>query len=280
MGEYMLTTKQLRDIKALQYLCEADDQITLKLNWDMLQNREANEKNDFFYYEDEELIAFLGLYGFGNKAEICGMVKPAYRRKGIFSRLLDEALAICKKRKYREILLNAPAASATAKEFLKTIKCDRTSTEYQMKWSNMDLHEDIEVIVRPSLSEQDFKTEIQLDISCFNFLEDEAVDYNQRIRRDDKQRFFIIEHEKRSVGKIRISHEESEAWIYGFAVFPEFQGKGIGRRALRQVIMNEYRNGYDVFLDVEAKNSNALKLYESCGFRTFQAQEYYTLGTS
>ena len=44
--------------------------------------------------------------------------------------------------------------------------------------------------------------------------------------------------------------------------------------------MNEYRNGYDVFLDVEAKNSNALKLYESCGFRTFQAQEYYTLGTS
>ena len=33
-----------------------------------------------------------------------------------------------------------------------------------MKWSNMDLHEDIEVIVRPSLSEQDFKTEIQFSM--------------------------------------------------------------------------------------------------------------------
>lgn len=272
----MLTKEQLHDIKGLQLLCEENDQITLKLNWDMLQSREAQEQNDFFLYENKELIAFLGLYEFGSKAEICGMVKPDYRRKGIFSSLLDEALAVCKARKYREVLLNAPAASVTAKAFLKTIPCEHSSTEYQMKWSFMELPEEKDIRIRSSKSDSDLKAEIQLDINCFDFLEDEAVDYNKKIRKDGNQQFFIIEHGEKTVGKIRVSHEKSEAWIYGFAVFPEFQGKGIGRSALRQVIWKEHRNGYDVFLDVEAKNSNALKLYESCGFQTFQAQDYYT----
>ncbi|WP_339230931.1 hypothetical protein NSQ77_04195 [Oceanobacillus sp. FSL K6-2867] len=54
----------------------------------------------------------------------------------------------------------------------------------------------------------------------------------------------------------------------------------MGRIALRQVIWNEYKSGYAVLLDVESKNSNALKLYESCGFQTFQAQDYYTYTNS
>ncbi|WP_339229005.1 GNAT family N-acetyltransferase [Oceanobacillus sp. FSL K6-2867] len=221
----MLTKEYLHDIKRLQLLCEANDQITLKLNWDMLQNRETDEKNDFFLYDNNEFIAFLGLYGFGNKAEICGMVKPEYRRKGIFSKLLDEALEVCKTRKYKEVLLNAPAASATAKSFLKAIPCEHSSTEYQMKWSFMELHEEKDVLIRTSLTDQDLKAEIQLDISCFDFMEDEAVDYNRRIRKDGNQQFFIIESDEKIVGKIRVAHEGKEARIYGFLFFLNFREK-------------------------------------------------------
>jgi hypothetical protein len=75
----MLTTQQLQDIEQLQKECETHDHLQLKLNWDMLRNRESNQL-DILHYENDELVAFLGLYAFGSTVEVCGMVKPCERR--------------------------------------------------------------------------------------------------------------------------------------------------------------------------------------------------------
>jgi hypothetical protein len=75
----MLTKRQLQDIEQLQKKCEAYEHFQLKLNWDMLRNRESNQL-DFLHYENDELVAFLGLYAFGSTVEVCGMVKPSERR--------------------------------------------------------------------------------------------------------------------------------------------------------------------------------------------------------
>ncbi|MDM5200680.1 hypothetical protein QUF79_21915 [Fictibacillus enclensis] len=82
--------QQLSEIKKLQQQCQAEENLQLKLNWDMLEQRDGNRKEDFFHYEEGELCAFLGIYGFGSKAELCGMVLPACRRKGVFTKLLKE----------------------------------------------------------------------------------------------------------------------------------------------------------------------------------------------
>ncbi|MFS0658872.1 hypothetical protein AB1L07_08555 [Niallia alba] len=37
----------------------------------------------------------------------------------------------------------------------------------------------------------------------------------------------------------------------------------------------EEAKGLPIFLEVEAKNARALKLYESCGFKSYHAQDYY-----
>ncbi|WHY71562.1 GNAT family N-acetyltransferase [Fictibacillus enclensis] len=88
--------QQLSEIKKLQQQCEAEENLQLKLNWDMLEQRDGNRKEDFFHYEEGELCAFLGIYGFGSKAELCEMVLPACRRKGIFTKLLKEAIEVAK----------------------------------------------------------------------------------------------------------------------------------------------------------------------------------------
>jgi ribosomal protein S18 acetylase RimI-like enzyme len=75
---------------------------------------------------------------------------------------------------------------------------------------------------------------------------------------------------------MRVAESNGEAWIHGFVVFPELQGKGIGRKALSKVVKMEDRKGLSVFIEVEAKNAHALKLYESCGFRSYLSQDYYT----
>lgn len=270
----MLSHKQLTDIKNLQNICETEDKIQLKLNWDLLESRNENETNDFFHYENGELVGFLGLYGFGTKIELCGMVHPKFRRRGIFTQLLEKALEEVKARNYREVLFNAPANSDSAKAFIKNLPCEFAFREYQMKWGKGEIQKEDGVTLREALPE-DLETEIQLDVQCFGFLEEEARQYNEQIKRENTQKCYVIEQEGNVVGKVRVFHYQGEAWIYGFAVFPEYQGKGIGRKALKQLVLQESQAGYQPFLEVQADNSNALKLYESCGFKAYLSQDYY-----
>jgi len=268
----VLSFKQLEDIKTLQLICEEKDGIQLKLNWDLLEHRAKDENNDFLYYKDDQLVGFLGLYAFGNKVEVCGMVHPNERRHGIFRHLLNKALDEC--REVNLILLNAPADSSSAKEFLRTVPCEYYTTEYQMQWFETELIRDSKVVIRHA-EDRDDEDQIQLDVDCFGFTREEASEFHQRLKNEGIHHFYMIEYGGKTVGKIRVYHERTDAWIYSFAVFPEMQGQGIGRKALSHVVLNEKEKGYRVFLEVEVKNTNALKLYESCGFKTIHAQDYY-----
>jgi len=271
----MLTEEELVDIKTLQEVCETDGGLQLKLNFDMLERRTGNRKEDFFHFEEGILVGFLGSYYFGNKVEICGMVHPDYRRKGIFSKLLEQALDETKRHSVRTILLNAPTESQSAKEFLKNIPCTLSMVEYQMKWEKTSLLENHSVTVRPSFSKEDVEAEIFLDVQCFGLNEEEARQYKEENKDLSTDLRLIIEAEGRVAGKMRLSEMNRESWIYGFAVFPELQGKGIGRNALSKVVKMQDEKGFSIFLEVEAKNANALRLYESCGFRSFHSQDYY-----
>jgi ribosomal protein S18 acetylase RimI-like enzyme len=272
----VLSSKQLDEIRLLQKRCEDAEGFQLKLNWDMLRSRQENVQNDFLHYENEKLIGFIGLYGFGNKVELCGMVDPEFRRKGIFSQLFSSALAEMAPRKYRQVLLNAPASSVSAKGFLQTIPNEYSITEYQMKWNGSQIGDVKGVGLRPSTT-NDVNLEVRLDVECFGFMEDEAKEYNNQIKKEGTNKFYTIEAEDVAVGKVRLDHTNGEAWIYGFAVLPSYQGKGIGRKALTKIISQEHQAGFSIFLEVEAKNAHALGLYESCGFRTYHAQDYYEL---
>nr|WP_263326818.1 GNAT family N-acetyltransferase [Neobacillus sp. Marseille-Q6967] len=271
----MLTNKELLEIKELQEVCEKEGGFQLKLNFDMLKNRVGDRDEDFFHYEDGRLVGFLGSYGFGDKVELCGMVHPDFRRRRIFSKLIEKGLEETKKQNIKTILLNAPTGSITAKEFLKKIPCQFSIAEYQMQWQETELSVDPTVIVRPSISKDDWKAEIQLEVSGFGMTEKEAGDYNQYIRDSGGDQNLIIEKEGKIVGKMRVSESNDEAWIYGFTIFPELRGQGIGRKALTNVVKMQQRKGLPVFLEVEAKNAHALGLYESCGFRTYHSQDYY-----
>ncbi|MEH7488509.1 GNAT family N-acetyltransferase [Priestia megaterium] len=272
----MLEQHVLEDIQKLQSICEQEEHIELKLNFDMLRSRKQNEVNDFFHYEDNQLVGFIGLYGFGNTVEICGMVAPSYRRKRIFSKLFSQALHICKKRGYTEILLNAPGDSVSGREFLKQIPCSFTFSEYQMKWTQKELEDDNPfVTLRSSQSDTDMKMEIQVDVECFGMSLTEAAAYYEQTKTEEQQNHFIVEYNSQAVGKLRVSYDKSEVWIYGFGILPSYQKLGIGKAALKQVVLKQLRLGYDIFLEVEAKNKRALQLYETCGFNSYHVQDYY-----
>jgi len=269
----MLSESQLIAIKQLQKECEKADGIQLKLNWEMLREREGRQM-DFFLEEDGELVAYLALFGFGSTVEVCGMVKPRDRRKGYFTKLWEQTLAPIEQYGFQTVLLNTPSLSITAKEWLATQPYSYAFSEYQMRWSEQAIEASDEVLIRMA-KKSDANLEVKLDVLAFGMDEEDARSHLERIKERKDEHFLMIEADNRTVGKIRINRMDGEAWVYGFAILPEFQGRGYGRKVLRNIVKSEHDAGNQIWLEVEAKNNRALGLYESVGFEKIQGQDYY-----
>ena len=193
--------KRIICYKTLQEICEKEDSLQLKLNFDLLESRSGNRKEDFFHFEDGKLVGFLGSYYFGNKVEICGMVHPNYRRRGVFTSLLEMVFEEVKKREARTILLIHLLNLKLQRSFSKNIPCTLAMVEYQMKWQNREMADDHSITVRPSFSSEDTEAEIQLDVQCFGLNEREARQYKQETKYLTTDQRLIIEADEKLLGK-------------------------------------------------------------------------------
>ncbi len=76
-------------------------------------------------------------------------------------------------------------------------------------------------------------------------------------------------------------------WLEDLFILPEFQGKGYGSEAL-ELVENKVKEYSDsLYMEVAARNSNALKLYRRSGYdvlntitirKDFEPQKYKTIG--
>ncbi len=277
----MTTANTIKDIEELQKRCEKYEGISLKLNWDMLTHTSTYGSAEWLVtYEDELLVGFIGLYEFGSDMEVCGMVRPGYRRRGIFTSLWEEAQTIIKRNNVTTLLLNAPAASTSGIAFLQTLPLAFNHAEYQMKWDGITLSsseassEAGTILLRPARVDE---ANILIELDCEGFdraVEDAAklFDLQETL---DMEEHIIIEMDGQPVGKLRLWSEDNQSWIFGFTITKKLRGLGIGRNALIQTINREHRNYNGVNLEVALDNPNALKLYESCGFVIQNKQDYY-----
>lgn len=283
---HMLNKQQLQDIQILQHLCENSDSIALKLNWEMLRTRKLQDNYDYFHYSGDLLTGFLGVYKFGSKLEICGMVHPDYRRRGIFTSLLQEAVRNSAVVGYSSLLLNTPANSISGEKFLASasIPCQYECSEYQMRWDATYREDSLyykeqttpppKVIIREA-SDNDIDDMIRLDQDGFGMSEEDIQDMTQILADDGLQHMYIIESDGAAVGKINLFPEGHQIWIYAFTIDRSIRGQGIGRRTLQLIIEQEASSDKEIWLEVAIHNPEALKLYESCGFVTQEKQDYY-----
>ncbi|RIW35100.1 GNAT family N-acetyltransferase [Bacillus salacetis] len=270
----MLTEQQLKDIEKLQEVCEEHGCYRLKLNDDMLRSRTHN-KDDYFYYERDVLIGYLGLYGFGSSYELCGMVHPDFRRRGIFSSLFHQAVSSLKERRINKLLINSPGSSLTGKAFTSSLPAPYSFSEYQMKWKPRDLEPVNEDIQLAPVTKEDRGLILELDYLCFNVGRDDSMEFMEHVQQEAGNSSFVIKYKGRKSGKIHIQREQDRSYIFGFAVHPSLQGRGIGSAVLAKTVHTESMAGRSIYLEVAAKNDNALKLYEKAGFVSYQVQDYF-----
>ena len=277
-----ISEKEYKEINKLEKICRIQDKTNLKLEIDYKLNRnrksEIGLKNidEFLYYVEGVLVAYLGISNFGgsNIGEINGVTHPDYRRKGLFRKLFELAVHQCRGRGFSKILLLSDGNSSSGLEFIKTVYGIYDFSEYRMKLIDKTIMDNINCISLRKATKLDGK-EIGRQNAVF-FNDSEECEAFPEEEEKLNEITYMVEVKREVIGKIRVEYSDNSAFISGFGLLPSFRGKGYGKATLKEALqlINE-KNIYDIELDVECKNSTALNLYKSCGFHEKSVMNYY-----
>jgi ribosomal protein S18 acetylase RimI-like enzyme len=248
----------------------------LKLEWGSLRTRSTDEVNDVLWWEGSRLVGFVGLYCFdGRNVELVGMVDPQFRRASIGGALIDEAMLICQTRSCSSILLVVPRQSEGGRQLALNRGGVLDHSEYALMLSGEPIEASggPDVMIRTAVV-TDAPEVTRLLTAAFG---DAPNDIAHQIE-TDHSRTLMIESNGESVGTVRVTHEGDVGGIYGFAVDPAVQGRGIGRAVLGVTCRQLRTEGATTIgLEVATQNERALGLYTSVGFQQVTTEDYYAL---
>lgn len=276
-----LFERDYNEINRLKEICISEDKTTLKLGLGYKLNQFKQAKigveniNEFLYYIEDELVAYLGISSFGSHiGEICGMTHPDWRRRGLFRKLLELAVRECEKRNFNKVLLLTDGKSDSGHNFIEAVGGNYECSEYRMKLMNQGTYEELADIDLRKSNPSDRK-EIKRQDAIFIDDDEESEELIDQ-EAAENEAVYMIERDKEVIGKIRVEYNGEAAAIYGFGILPDFRGKGYGKAALKKTlkIINE-KNIRNIELDVACKNNTALNLYKACGFEEKSVMNYY-----
>jgi ribosomal protein S18 acetylase RimI-like enzyme len=274
VSRQQLSEEERQAARQLAIVCNAFEGLELKLNLDWPEPVEGDEANSFLYYEGQALVGYCGMdYG-----ELCGMVLPDHRRKGIGSALYGAVLAECRRRGKTDLIIICEQASRSGKGFMA-----RTGAEYTFAEHHMELDVVPDGREPPSPEKRLEVSEAgEDDIEAIALLHHGSVDEKARERvayemGSPGQYFLIGRLNGAPVTTLRIVDLGGKVGIYGFVVALELRGQGYGKEMLAETIRRLTADGQTrIALEVETNNTVAVGLYKALGFKTTTTYEYYS----
>ncbi len=128
-----LTEEEIAAVTELVTLCNTHDSIDITLLLEIVKDRTGNDTNDFLYYADGKLVGVLSLESFGAEdKEMTGLVHPDYRRRGIFTALVNEVKANAKARGIRQLIFVCDRFSRSGQAFVEAIGAQYDFSEHRM----------------------------------------------------------------------------------------------------------------------------------------------------
>ena len=246
----------------------------LKLEWGVLRARTGEHVEDLLWWDGDRLLGFLGIYAFGPPAvELAGIVDPAARRQGIATALLDAALPLCGDRGYQQALLVTPRGSVAGAAFARTRGAVLEHSEHALMLPGVPTSGPAysQLSVRPAEA-ADADDVARLLTAAFGLAP------GQERSAEERESTLVAEVAGTVVGTVRLTRDGDVGGVYGFAVDPAWQGRGVGRDVLRRVCHQLRAEGVQrVGLEVAVENDRALGLYTSLGFVEVTTEDYYQL---
>ncbi len=248
---------------------------------------------EYLFYEGGTLLGYIGACDFGgvpDQLEVNGLVHPEYRNRGIFKTLYACLNTWYAQSAYKSMLLLCDRQSKYGQMMIQKIGAAYKHTEYEM-YLDFDAFDKARAFLKngsESLSYRTannadakeiarqnrifFKEEFELDL--------EAEDNDEYLLPEKAQEegmtILMVEKDGESVGKTQIQLFSEEGGIYGLGVLTKYRGLGYGRAILMKSVDCLIEKGASsILLQVEAKNENALRLYQSAGFKQTSTMDYF-----
>jgi len=195
-----------------------------------------------------------------------------------YTRLLEEALPICRARGFQRALLIVPRRSEAGQALAVRREAVLDHSEHALLLTGPPAEGDADPRI-------ELRTATAADVPELSRLLSAGFGGSWPDplgQASDASRTLLVEREGVPVGTIRVTRDRDDrGGIYGFAVDPAWQGRGIGRDVLRRACLDLRAQGVQrIGLEVEADNDHALGLYLSLGFTQETTEDYYALPLS
>jgi len=216
----------------------------------------------------------------GTPPEVCLLVHPEHRRRGVGRRLLGRTMAACRRRGAAELLLTVDERSAGGTAFAAAVGARYRFSEYRMELERVPEERPwpVPLRLRPA-APADAVAVARVGAAAFREPDPAARARNVEAgMREPHHRYTLAELDGRPMGTIRVSAYEGTVYLTAFGVLPELQGQGFGRQILTRTVRGLAAEGWSpIRIEVETENRTALGLYRSCGFREIAGYAYHAL---
>ncbi len=273
-----LGKNDLKEIRKLVDICKKADGFETKYYYNILKDRRIPEFDDFFYYLNGNLVAYLAIFCFKeNEAEVSVCVHPKNRREGIFKRLFEEASGELARRGIKDALLLVQHGSQPAETICASYNAVFSHAEHEMTSKHSVEFHDLPDVQLRDVTKDDAMELARIDAAGFN------TDFNKMVYRflsgmKEKDRtVWMATHNGENIGKVHVRFDDDgRGYIHDLCIPPEHRRKRYATAMVQECLTKLKKMGFKViYLDVEATNPNAIELYTKCGFETTAIHDFW-----
>jgi ribosomal protein S18 acetylase RimI-like enzyme len=249
----------------LRRACEAADPLDLKVE---LDEADGLERPIHFLAETgDDVIGYAGLTP-GDESEVCGMVHPSWRRRGVGTALLAGVRDAATSLGRDTILVICEDAGPHALAWMRRLGATLESAERRM------------VVRLSTVAGRPVTSDPPLDVRPASDADHDAVValLGEEFSDHPHERRLVGVEGATVVGTLRLIDASHRTMIYGFVIDERRRGQRLGTRMLAAVMAQLRAGGVgDVGLEVDPSNTPAIRLYERFGFETVTTYRYMRL---
>jgi mycothiol synthase len=263
LGRARLDSGDRAKVERLRTECEALEHLDLKVEFDEAEPHDR--PIHFLAVAGDQVIGYAGITA-TDEAEVCGMVNPSWRGKGVGTALLDAIRSAAASLERESVLVICEDAGPVAIAWMHRLGATLDSAERRMILPLAG--------TAPAALSDSLETRLATDEdhdTVVAVLGEEYSDY------PDERRLVGIEDDT-VVGTLRLTGSPQRTMIYGLVIDEHRRGRRVGTRILATVIEQLRAEGVaEVGLEVDPDNTPAIRLYERYGFKTVTTYRYMSL---
>lgn len=271
----ILSSDQLNDITRLYNECKDYDRLTTSLILP-LPNKASDDELFLLCYDNNKLVSFLSVFSADKSfVEVYGLTSPAYRKKGLFTKLLyslrtDDAFIAG-----RDILYLSDGKSTDCQSAYNCLGFNLAYSEYFMSVkAPFPISKNTSVKIEQT---GNYKLISQLYCSIFDIEELFADELLSDARCSTDTTSYLFKKADKTIGMMLLTtRNDNSVYLWNFGLLPEYRSNKLSHEMLA-ALFNFARDKFPLInLQVSSSNLPAFRLYKKSGFEITSQISYYT----